>query len=392
MIDNLDMKRCTGCFACVQKCPKKCIQIIKDEEGFYVPNIRKEDCVGCNLCEVVCPQMNPVTLHKCEKAYAAKMKDVNVLKTSTSGGVFATAAINILERGGVVFGVEMTAEGIVQTTFIESRNELYRLQGSKYVQSYIGDSYIKAQDFLRQGRKVLFSGTPCQIAGLRSYLGKEYDNLFTIDLICHGVPSQELFSAYRKWLEKKNRKKIINWNFRNKEKEGWSSIDKITYDGKIVFQGEYLNHYTRAFLKGFINRESCYGCLYAKEQRIGDITVGDYWGIRQFHPQFYSPDGVSAMLINTKQGEKLMEHIFDKIQVIESRLEWMQRFNGNLKCPTARSMKRDDVYKNLYIKDMKDYLKSDLKVGFVPKEMIRNCVPYSIRQRVKEVLGIFKVR
>lgn len=386
MINHLNGTQCTGCMACVQKCPQNCIEIKFDPEGFQIPVIIAEKCIDCHLCERTCPQLNPVELKQCTHAYAARVKDTSILKQSTSGGVFAAAALEILGSGGIVFGVEMTSEGKVQSTWIQSRDELFKLQGSKYVQAEVGNTYVKAKEFLNAGREVLFSGTPCQIAGLRKYLSRDYDNLYTIDLICHGVPSQELFRAYWKWMEKKHRQKLHRWSFRDKNVDGWELADQLSFENKTVSQREMLDHYTLAFLKGSIYRESCYECRYAQGDRTGDLTLGDYWGIKKIHPDFFSPNGVSAVLVNSVQGEKLMSRIGPKLELIESSLEWMQQENGNLKAPSARPKERDTIYVNLHQKSFDEFLNTDLKVPFSPKERIKQFIPHEARQKIKKFL------
>lgn len=390
MIDKLDPKKCTGCFACAQKCPRNCIHIVKDAEGFYAPQIEKAECIGCDVCEKTCPQMNPVLLHKNIGAYAARMKNDEVLKHSTSGGIFAAAAIYILNQGGVVFGVEMTAEGIIRHTSIDSIEQLPILQGSKYVQSIIGDSYVKAKEFLAAGRLVLFSGTPCQIAGLRNYLHKAYNNLYTMDVICHGVPSQDFYLAYREWLEKKHGQKIKKWNFRDKSAEGWNIVGRVYYEHKTVTQREMMDPFTRAFLDGYTHRESCYQCLYARGERVGDITGGDYWGIKKYHPEFYSDKGVSLLLVNTEQGKKLFNMIEQDLLVVPSRLEWMQASNGSLKEPPIRSDKRNNIYMTLQKKDISEFVKEELKVKASKGDIARSIVPYKMRKQIKRLLSFWR--
>ena len=197
MINKLERNKCTGCFACAQKCPKKCISIEKDDEGFLIPVIDYNQCIGCNICEGTCPQLKAVKKNLPIETYASYTRNEELLIQSTSGGIFAIAACTVLEDGGVVFGVEMTDDGIVRMCAIEKKEDLHKLQGSKYVQAFIGEAYIQVKEYLLADRIVLFSGTPCQIAGLKSFLGKTYEKLYTIEIVCHGVPSQETFSAYR---------------------------------------------------------------------------------------------------------------------------------------------------------------------------------------------------
>lgn len=390
MIDTLDPHKCTGCFACVQKCPKHCIAIIKDHEGFLAPKINAEVCIQCGLCEKACPQLTPQQLHEPRAAYAAKIRDDALLAKSTSGGVFALAARTILRGGGVVFGVAMDENGIVKTVFIEDEGELPRLQSSKYVQACVGNSYIQAKQFLDVGREVLFSGTPCQIAGLYGYLGKTYERLYTIDIICHGVPSQELHSAYRKYLERKRKQRLISWRFRDKSSdEGWAQIDRLVFEKKIVYQREMLDPYTRAFLEGVDYRESCYQCLYAKENRIGDLTLGDYWGIQTVHPEFFSMKGVSCVLATTEKGCRLINRMDDNIELLPSKLELIKQRNGNLVRPSRRCPERDSFYADFKMMRMEQFVRRHMRVPFDAKEYVYEIVPRSIRQKAKRILRQF---
>lgn len=385
MIDKLNPKKCTGCFACAQKCPRNCIHIVKDVEGFYVPQIEMSECIGCEVCEKTCPQMNPVLLHKNIGAYAARMKNDEVLKLSTSGGIFAAAAIHILNEGGVVFGVEMTAEGVIRHTYIDSVEQLPILQGSKYVQSIIGDSYVKAKEFLVAGRSVLFSGTPCQIAGLRNYLQKTYDNLYTMDVICHGVPSQEIFSAYRAWLGQKLGSEIKHWYFRNKEKDGWAQIDKLVLKDHSVYRRENLDPYTYSYLKSYNLRESCYECQFCSPERCADITVGDYWGLRNYHPDFYSELGVCLLLVNTEQGRDLLEKIKTSIALLPSDYEYMKKHNSGLVSKPQRPVQREKFYEDFKRKSMDAFVRQNMKVPFNMKEVLRQWIPHRVRLMVKDI-------
>ena len=384
MIDRLGSHKCTGCFACVQKCPKNCIAVMADDEGFWAPVVDKEQCVRCGLCEKACPQLTPQPLHEPIAAYAARIKDDDLLKKSTSGGVFALAARTILRDGGVVFGVAMDEKGIVEMVAIEDECDLHRLQGSKYVQANVGDAYVQAKRFLNAGREVLFSGTPCQIAGLYGYLGKEYDHLYTLDVVCHGVPSQELFSKYRSWLEKKFKKPILKWYFRDKKRDGWAQIDRLELQGKTIYQRENLDPYTYTYLKSLNLRESCYECQFATAERCSDMTAGDYWGLRNHHPEFYSDKGVCLLVTNTQNGEKLLKRMHDDILLLKSEYAIMRKYNEGLVCKPTRPQLRDSFYREFRRKPMDQFVKEHMKVPFNVKEHLRKFVPHSLRLKVKD--------
>lgn len=387
MIDSLEHDKCTGCFSCVQKCPKGAIEIVQDEDGFRIPRILSDKCVECNLCATACPQVTPVMLNMPRAAYAVRLKDDEMLAKSCSGGVFAALARSVLQKGGIVFGAAMDASGTVRTIGISETAQLPLLQGSKYVQCDTGNSFIQIRRELQTGREVLYASTPCQIAGLYAFLGEKFDNLLTMDIICHGVPSQELFTRYLSWLGDKTHREVKSYQFRCKEKEGWALIDCIAFSrGKNKYVREYLNPYTRAFLNGDTYRESCYRCRYACNQRVGDITAGDYWGIKNVHPEFFSPKGVSLLIVNTERGEKIFHEVAEWIESIPSKVEYMEKYNGNLVKPSDRPIKRSEIYKKLYTMSMDEFVQSELKVPFDLKEQLKKWVPYKVRRKILATL------
>lgn len=385
-IIDLEKKRCTGCGSCMQSCPEKCIKMEKDEEGFLYPILDKEKCIGCGKCAVSCPQMQgAAAMNGPEEVYAAFSKDQDILYSSTSGGVFGTAAKKILQKGGVVFGVQMGHDFRAGTCYIEKEEDLPKLQGNKYMQADTGIAYREAAYFLKTGREVLFAGTPCQIAGLRSFLGKEYENLYTMDIVCHGVPSPELFVSYVHYLERKYGQRMIRWSFRDKGVDGWKICDLIEFEKKTKKQRETLDPYTRAFLNNETLRESCYVCPYSKKERCGDITCGDFWGIERHHPDIRTEQGVSVLLVNTQKGRELLSMISDDMEVTESRFKWAAAENMNLVKPSQRPEKRGWIYKKWEQKPMRDFVNEDLGGKPDVKEIIRQYVPAGIRRALKTV-------
>lgn len=385
MINKLERNKCTGCFACAQKCPKKCILIEKDDEGFLIPVIDHKQCIGCNICEGTCPQLKAVKKNLPIETYASYTRNENLLIQSTSGGIFAIAAYTVLEDGGVVFGVEMTDDGIVRMCAIEKKEDLHKLQGSKYVQAFIGESYIQVKEYLLANRIVLFSGTPCQIAGLKSFLGKTYEKLYTIEIVCHGVPSQEMFSAYRAWLGQKLGSEINHWYFRNKEKDGWAQIDKLVLKDHSVYRRENLDPYTYSYLKSYNLRESCYECQFCSPERCADITVGDYWGLKNYHPEFYSELGVCLLLVNTEQGRDLLEKIKTSIVLLPSDYEYMKKHNSGLVSKPQRPVQREKFYEDFKRKSMDAFVRQNMKVPFNMKEMLRQWIPHRVRLMIKDI-------
>lgn len=313
MIEIKDKSQCCGCEACVQRCPKQCISLVEDKEGFLYPQVDKNVCVDCRLCEKVCPVINQFDERQPQVVYAAINSDSDVRQSSSSGGIFSALADAVLSQGGVVFGVCWDRDWRLIFDYAESKEDLSCFRGSKYLQAHVGDAYIKAEQFLKSGRQVLFTGTPCQIAALRRYLKKDYDNLSMIDVICHGAPSPQVWKKYLdeqlRLIEQNRGSKyqITAVNFRDKS-VGWKnynfSIGLKRADGEVEYftQPSSQNIFMRGFLRDFYLRPSCYSCR-AKSGRSGsDITLGDFWGINELRPDIDDDRGISAITINSDKG------------------------------------------------------------------------------------------
>ena len=352
MIDLVkDSYSCCGCGACMNVCPKGAIEMREDPAGFKFPHIDTSKCIECGLCLKVCKFENPELVYP-RAAYICQLKDENTLALSTSGGAFRAMAEKIIERGGVVFGCAYAEnkDGLVPTTIaVENIEELPKLSGSKYVQSEMGFAYKKAKGFLDKGRLVLFSGTPCHISGLYSYLGKPYDNLYTTDLICHGVPNLKMFQSELLRIEKKYKSKVKSFCFRDKRIAAWG---KYKYSFELE-NGEahngilYDSAYIDLFLKGEIIRDSCTKCPYARPERVSDITIGDAWGAGKVHADldsarggdFNFSKGLSLVAVNTGKGEAL----FSKLGTLKNkRVDYavMVKFNRQLGSPMKQSPNR----------------------------------------------------
>lgn len=333
MINIIDKKNCCGCNACVQHCPKSCITMQEDEEGFLYPIVDQEVCIDCGLCEKVCPVLNQGEERKPLQVYAANNTNEEIRMQSSSGGVFTLLAETIIQEGGVVFGARFNDDWEVIHDYTETQEGLATFRGSKYVQSRIGDSYCQAEQFLKKGRKVLFSGTPCQIAGLNLFLRKEYNNLLTVDFICHGVPSPGVWKSYLEELialqgNRKNSvlshskpiilnsiRDISRIEFRNK-RLGWKkfsfALTLSVPDGhgtkNTVLLSEPYNE--NIFMKGFLAdlylRPSCYACPAKCLKSGSDITVGDYWGIQNVMPEIDDDKGICCLMVNTDKGGQLL--------------------------------------------------------------------------------------
>lgn len=329
MIKINDKSQCCGCNACVQRCPKLCIEMREDEEGFLYPKVDTTVCIDCGLCEKVCPVINQADACKPLQVYAAKNTDEEIRKNSSSGGVFSALAERTINEGGVVFGARFDENWEVKHDYAETVDGVVVFRGSKYVQSKIGDTFMQAEQFLKQGRKVLFSGTPCQIVALKKYLKKEYENLLLVDFICHGVPSPGVWREYLKWiiahqcdknsvsshpkpLLSERNALVEGISFRDK-RLGWQkysfALTLSTTNGSgnknTVLLSEPLNQnlFMRGFLANLYLRPSCYACPANKGKSGSDITLGDWWGIASLMPDYDDDKGVSAIAINTEKGQ-----------------------------------------------------------------------------------------
>lgn len=345
MIDIKEKKNCCGCEACVQRCPKSCITMREDNEGFLYPEIDKDICIDCGLCEKVCPVINQAEERKPLAVYAAKHKDEQIRMASSSGGAFTAIAERVIDEGGVVFGAKFNQDWNVVHSYTETKEGLGAFRGSKYVQSRIGESYKEAEGFLKAGRKVLFSGTPCQIAGLKRFLRKEYDNLLTVDFICHGVPSPKIWREYlknktdsiasrfsgQKEIDVENvffRDKCLGWK-KYKFTLNISIINKGGLENKIKISEPFNNNiYLRGFLTDLYLRPSCHNCPTKSLKSGSDFTIGDFWGVQKIMPQIDDDKGVSVIIVNsinaktyiTKYLIELWPTIYDKILYYNSAI------------------------------------------------------------------------
>lgn len=343
MIDIKEKQNCCGCNACVQICPKHCINMAVDNEGFLYPKVDTSICVDCGLCEKVCPVINQNEPRKPLAVYAAKNNNDDIRLKSSSGGIFTALASKILSEGGVVFGARFNENWEVIHDYTETVEGLGPFRGSKYVQSIIGDNFKIVKQFLNDGRKVLFSGTPCQIAGLKKYLHKSYKNLVTVEVVCHGVPSPMIWRDYLNYKRAKratgktsvypclNELPIItNISFRDKT-YGWKKYRfRICYASSKAAQNSDSESVDRTdceitpfsddiFMQGFLNnlilRPSCYHCAFRQNKSDADISLGDWWGISKWFSEFNDDLGISLMIVNSVSGESLVRGMsFDSIE------------------------------------------------------------------------------
>lgn len=340
MIKITDKSKCCGCNACKEICPKKCIEMKSDSEGFLYPVVNKEKCTNCKLCERVCPIKNAKEksddLVNC---YVAYVDDDKTRLKSSSGGLFSEIAQEILKRNGVIFGAAFDDEFNVNHTCIQDKKDLYKLMGSKYTQSIIGDTYAKVKEILNSNRYVLYSGTACQIEGLKSYLRKDYEKLYTIDVLCHGVPSPRVWKLYLDYQKETYVSDIEEISFRLKE-PGWKnySIKMLFKNSKKFQQRAFKNDYMNLFLSNICLRPSCHDCKFKRLNRSSDITIGDAWGVQSFLPEMDDDKGTSVVLIHSEKGKELFE-------IIKNHLKYKQCKVDQALPPTADSRKSVKIHK-----------------------------------------------
>lgn len=323
MIKIENKKNCCGCTACMQACINGCISMEHDDEGFVYPVVNEHSCVECGLCDRVCPVKNHKEFETNNQGFIARSM-LNNRINSSSGGVFYLLAQTILQEGGVVCGAVYNEKNLVNHVIIDNVKSIAPLLGSKYIQSDLDGIFVKIKEYLKNGRKVLFSGTACQVAGLKGFLIKEYDNLFTIDVLCHGVPSPGVWLKYVQYIENKEKKILEHVNFRDKT-TGWhdySILHKFD-DGDYFREYASENSFMKLFLSDYILRPSCYDCKFKNISRISDITIGDAWGIEKWKPELDDNNGTSVIIVHSKKGKEFLEMSRTNLEIIPCKIDKM---------------------------------------------------------------------
>lgn len=384
----INYENCTGCGACVQRCPKQCISWTTKEFNFRYPQVDEAACINCGLCEKACPINKELKAPTAQKAYAAVHKDSSVLKKSTSGGAFTALADTIFSQGGVVYGAAMLNDMQVKHIRTENRTAFAELRSSKYLQSDTGTTYQMVEQDLKQGKVVLYSGTPCQIDGLKCFLRKEYENLYTADIVCHGVGSQAYFDKYMDFA-KERYGKIKALRFRAKEYAGWSCGGVVVVVGtsnsekKIPYR-DFDNYYYSYFLSGDIYRKCCYSCKYANTKRVGDFSLGDYWGVEALKLPLQTENGCSLLLVNNDRAEKLLETVvdLDKVETtIEQAAHCNKQLNEPSRLPESRQ-KRIEEYVSMSGRQIqKVYLRTHRRT--VAKGKLKALMPYKLKLLIR---------
>lgn len=351
-IEIFDTKNCCGCGACVAVCPNDCIVMPSNPEGFLYPKVDSTNCIECGLCTEVCPWLNQPAIVKRifpPQVYAAWYLDDQIRRLSSSGGAFSALADTILDKGGVVVGAAFDENMVCHHIMVEDSAGLACMRGSKYVQSEITpELFSQIRCLLLQGRYLLFTGTPCQVAALRNYLGRDYETLFCCDLICHGVPSPGWFQQYISSLKKGNQF-ITSFEFRYKE-VGWKQfrIKKIWSDGSYKIDSLLNDPFAASFLKDFSLRESCYVCKFTTTTRMGDITIADYWKVSTKYPEYDLDDkGTSLLLVNSKKGKDLLTYCQQSLFLGKGNLDHAIEGNPMLIRPAARPPERETFFLDL---------------------------------------------
>lgn len=400
MIRITDKKECCGCAACVQRCPKSCISLVEDNEGFLYPKVEENLCIECGLCEKVCPFLNPEKEKEPLSVLGAKNLNKEERMKSSSGGVFLPLAREIINKGGVVFGAVFDENWEVHHVATETIEGVYPMMGSKYLQSRIENTYQEAEKFLKEGREVMFVGSPCQIAGLHKYLrSKTYSNLLAVDFICHGVPSP---GVWRKYLTEnfgytshqgkegvtpssQSKHQISSINFREKEENGWKEYH-FSVKGKksnnknisLVSTKVQDTPYMKGFLADLFLRPACHTCKCKNGRSNSDLTIGDYWGISIICPNFDDDKGVSLIIINSSKGKEAFSQL--RMTTIEANVTQAKPFNGGLSTSIPIHPKRKAFFELV-------------EEGTPITQAVLICTSVSIPQRIikkmKTILGNF---
>lgn len=385
-----DKSKCYGCRACEKVCHHNAITMEPDDEGFLYPILNKSLCVNCGLCKNVCPHDNDFSADEPFSVYALQHSSEDVLSGSSSGGAFSALADYVTEKNGAVCGCVFDDNFRAIHTVTENTAVIEKMKGSKYVQSDTANSFKEVKVRLENGQRVLFTGTPCQVDGLKRFLKKDYENLITVDLICHGVPSPLLLSEYIKATEK-NKGKITDLKFRDKLRNGWRSEGTVVYKmggkKKVLtispFKDSYYNLY---YIRNSVSRMCCYSCKYATHKRVGDFTIGDYWNIPDVVPQIEYEKGVSVVFTNNEKAEKILNRIKDNVSLYETELSSAVKGNGNLSRPSEMPEARKNIYKKITEKGYEATVKEECNFRYVIP-FIKRHLPKVLKKYLKKVIG-----
>ncbi len=383
MVENKisqDRSLCTGCSACYSICPVKAISMKENEEGFLYPSVDYSKCIKCGKCISICPTINHKLSNNDESVdvYVAYNTDEKIRERSSSGGVFTLIAENILNDEGIVYGAAFDDQWNVVHRRVDNINDLDLLRGSKYVQSNLCDTYSRCVYDLKNGKKVLFSGTPCQIAGLYSFLGKPYNNLFTVDIICHGVPSP---LVWRKYISEKFDLKNIKYiNFRSKT-NGWRDFSMRIEESCAYDVDKREDVFMNGFLDNLYLRASCHNCRFKSVGRISDITLADAWGVDEFKPELYCSTGTSMVLIQSERGKQLLNDISKYLEISKVPVSVVTKYNSAVNKSVPKHKNREIFFSKL--NDCESVCKIIDKL--IDQRSLRKKISFAIRSRLKSL-------
>lgn len=391
ILSNTNKEGCSNCGACYNVCPVNAISLKPNEYGFEYPEIDTDKCIHCQKCATACTYTQNCELHTPIEAYAATNRNKNTLMQSSSGGVFSALAEYVLSQSGVICGCIYDENLLPVHICTEKSDDVLLMRKSKYVQSDIGLVYRDILNMLKNGRLVLFTGTPCQVVGLYSIVGEKYTNLIAVDLICHGVPSRELFKKFLKYLEGKYKTKIVQFDFRSK-KYKWQRFTAEFKDdkGRIKNIGKVNEFYFSNFTGGNILRPNCFNCRFACSERVGDITIGDFWGHEALDLKCDKNNGISVLTINTPKAQNILEVLSQKL--IMEKVDYKIVIAGNtcLRHPTPKGAKWDEymqAVKNDAIPDIAYKYRSKNK-----KKILRGTIKLLIPIKIIQLINKRKYR
>lgn len=384
-----DKKDCCSCGVCAQVCPKKCITYEKDECGIPYPVVNKEECINCKKCEKACPLINAESLKQntCEKSYALILDDEKKRAESSSGGAFSAIMDAVCDDNTYIYGAEMSGCSVVHS---EASNieEAGKFKKSKYIKSDTLGIWHSIKDRVESGSKVLFSGTPCQVAALKSFLGKDYDNLFTVELVCHGVPGQALFDSFVRGVEKKYKNKVKTVKMRIKDGKGDFYVSEIVFEnGRTKALKTWQNPWMLAYSKKVMFMDSCYSCVFASEKRTADLTIGDLWGGEKLGEEWEFTKGISLLLVNSAKGQKIVNG-FSEVKIKEYCFQDAVKRNPNLIAPTKCNEKTVKQFKEAAVKDFVGACKRNKFMFNARIGRLLRFLPAPLRNKLKKIAKV----
>lgn len=379
-MEIIEKNKCTGCEACYNICPKNAINMVEDKEGFLYPQIDEKKCINCGMCKKICPNNKEMERNE-EKSIvlAASNQDENIRWKSTSGGIFTMLAEKILEQNGIVYGAMFDSNFKVIHDKIETKEDIKKLRGSKYVQSRIGNIYKNIKQQLNDGKKVLFSGTPCQIAGLKSFLNKDYELLYCVEIFCKGVPSPKIWNSYLEYQEKRNKTKIEEIYFRKKTYGFHSTTLSMKFrNGKQYNKGHESDIMLKLFVNELISRPVCYNCNFRGMNRQADISIGDLWHADRIIKEYEldADKGVNIVLINTNKGKELFNSL-SNIKSFEITLDKGLEQNANGKITAILNNPKQNINRNRFFEE---YNKKGLLYA------LNICAQITYKDKIKAIL------